>query len=156
LKEFSSIRRIKDTRGQGLVEFAIVAFLLIMVILGVVEMCRMVLVYTTVANGARIGVRYAIVHGSDSPVTTSQIQSVVNSYLGRGTVSTTTAACPPLPSGAACVKVEYPDPVGAATSGCTDPGCRVTVTVSYPYDPFTSYFPLSVTLGSTSQGVITF
>jgi Flp pilus assembly protein TadG len=126
-----------------------------MVILGVVEMCRMVLVYTTLANGARIGVRYAIVHGSDSPPTTS-VQSVVNNYLQAGTISTTTAACPPAPSSAACVQVTYPDPVGASSSGCTTPGCHVTVTVSYPYDPLTSYFPLSVNLGSTSQGVITF
>jgi Flp pilus assembly protein TadG len=146
LKMFSSVRPIKDTRGEGLVEFGVVAFLLMMTIFGVVEMCRMVLVYTTVANSARIGVRYAIVHGSDSAVTTSQIQSVVNDYLRAGTVTAANAT----------VTVTYPDPVGAATSGCTDPGCRVTVAVSYPYDLLSSYFPLNVTLGSTSQGVITF
>lgn len=145
------VRRLKDARGQGLIEFAVVAFLLIMLMLGVVEMCRMVLVYTTVANGARIGVRYAIVHGSNSAVTTGQIQTVVNDYLHAGTIKTTSAACPPAPSDAACVKVIYPD-----ASTCKDPGCHVTVTVSYPYRPLISYFPLSVTLGSTSQGVITF
>lgn len=118
-----------------------VAFLLILAIFGVVEMCRIVLVYTTVANGARIGTRYAIVHGSNSSVTTSQIQSIVNSYLHAGTINTANAT----------VTVTYPD-----TSGCTNPGCHVTVTVSYPYDVLTSYFPLHVTLGSTSQGVITF
>lgn len=142
----SAMRRISGTRGQSLVEFSLVAVLLVMVLLGVVEICRMVLVYTTVANGARIGVRYAMVHGSDSSVSTSQVQTLVNGYLHAGTVNSANAT----------VSVSYPDPVGAASSGCTSPGCHVTVTVSYPYDPFTTYFPLSVNLGSTSQGVITF
>lgn len=146
MTNFLNIRRLREERGQNLVEFAIVAFLVVITIFGVVEMCRMVLVYTTVANGARIGTRYAMVHGSNSTVTTSQIRSVVNDYLRAGTVNTANAT----------VALAYPDPVGAATSGCTDPGCRVTVTVSYPYDLLASYFPLSVTLGSTSQGVITF
>ncbi len=142
----SGILRFSDTRGQALVEFGFVAFLLTMVIFGVVEMCRMLLVYTTVANAARAGVRYAIVHGSDSSVSTSQVQTVVNGYLGVGTVNTANAT----------VTVTYPDPAGASPSGCTSPGCHITVAVSYPYDPFTTYFPLSVHLGSASQGVITF
>jgi len=148
LKIRLSIGRIKDAQGQSLVEFGIVAFLLIMVIFGVVDMCRMVLVYSTVANGARIGVRYAIVHGTNSPITdtSNSVQNVVKGYLRAGTVNAANAN----------VTVAYPDPAGTATSGCTDPGCRVTVTVSYPYDLLSSYFPLSVTLGSTSQGVITF
>ena len=137
------IRRISDTCGQNLVEFSVVAFLSVMVILGVFEMCRMALVYTTLANGARVGVRYATVHGTDSPPATS-VQSVVNTYLQAATVNTTNAS----------VSVNYPDATGGVT--CKDPGCHVTVTVSYPYDPFTSYFPLSVNLWSTSQGVITF
>jgi Flp pilus assembly protein TadG len=140
LKTRLSIGRIKDAQGQSLVEFGIVAFLLIMMIFGVVDMCRMVLVYSTVANGARIGVRYAIVHGTNSPTTDTNVKDVVKGYLRAGTVNTANAD----------VNVVYPD------SGCTDPGCRVTVTVSYPYDLLSSYFPLSVRLGSTSQGVITF
>ena len=40
------------------------AVLTVIMLLFVVEMGRMLLVYTTVANAARAGVRYAIVHGS--------------------------------------------------------------------------------------------
>lgn len=142
MKAIAARRRLKDTNGQTLVEFSLSVLMLVMLLLGVFEICRMVLVYTTVCNAARIGVRYAMVHGSDNSVTTSTIQSVVNNYLGPATVNTTNAT----------VTVNYPD-----TGGCTSPGCRVTVTVTYPYNPFTSYFPIgSVTLGSTSQGVITF
>lgn len=117
---------------------------MLMLLIGVVEMCRMVLVFNTLSDGARIGTRYAIVHGSNNSISTSQIQSVVRSFLTGVNTSNVT------------VTTDYPDPVGTATSGCTKPGCRVTVTTSYPYDPFTSYFAISVNLGSTSQGVITF
>ena len=137
----SIIRRMHDRRGQALVEFAICSLITVMLLLGVVEMGRLVLVYTTVCNGARIGVRYAMVHGSDNSATTAQIQSVVNSYLSAAAIDTSNAT----------VTVAYP-----GASSCTDPGCPVQVTVSYPYQPMTSYFPINVTLGSTSEGVITF
>ena len=45
-------------------EFTLVAFLTVLMLLFVAEMGRMLLVYTTVANAARAGLRYAIVHGS--------------------------------------------------------------------------------------------
>jgi Flp pilus assembly protein TadG len=141
VKFLSAIRRMQDRQGQTLVEFAICALLAVMLMIGVIEMGRLVLVYTTVCNAARIGVRYAMVHGSDNSVTTAQIQSVVNSYLSAAAINTSSAT----------VSVAYP-----GTSSCSDPGCPVQVTVSYPYQPMTSYFRINVTLGSTSEGVITF
>ena len=51
--------------GQTLVEFSLVTFLTVVLFLGIVEISRMVLVYTTVANAARAGARYAVVHGSN-------------------------------------------------------------------------------------------
>src|SRR6185437_12202857 len=103
----SIIRRMHDRRGQALVEFAICSLITVMLLLGVVEMGRLVLVYTTVCNGARIGVRYAMVHGSDNSATTAQIQSVVNSYLSAAAIDTSNAT----------VTVAYP-----GASSCTDPG----------------------------------
>jgi len=49
------------------------------------------------------------------------------------------------------VTVNYPNGSNAA-------GKRVTVTVSYPYDPIVPYFStiLNKTMGSTSEGIITF
>lgn len=132
-------RRLADSRGQTLVEFAFVAFLLIMVTLSVIEFSRMVLVYTTVANAARAGSRYAIVHGTDSAVTSSQVQTYVTNFL----------AAAPMQSSIPPVSVSVTGAGGAV-------GTTVTVVVTYPYDPFTTYFPFSVNLSSTSQGVITF
>lgn len=54
------------SRGQALVEFAIVAPLLFLLILGTIEAGRFMLYYEVLNNATREGARYAIVHGSDS------------------------------------------------------------------------------------------
>ncbi len=147
------IRRLGDARGQSLVEFAACVFLLVMLLIGVVEIGRLVLVYTTIANAARAGERYAIVRGTDNSDTIANVKAVVTNYLSAA----------PMNSANATVHVCYAAVPGS--SSCTSDtgsgaaaaiGSEVTVQVSYPYDPFTAYFPLSVTLGSTSQGVITY
>ncbi len=133
--------------GQTLVEFAASAVIAVVLLLSVVEFGRMVLVYTTINNAARIGVRFAMVHGSDNATTTSAIQSVVNNYLSAAAIDTSTAT----------ITVAYPGytALGCAASG-TGPGCPVKVTVTYPYQAMIPYLPISVTLGSQSEGVITF
>ena len=132
---------LRDCRGQALVEFALCIVLLLAVIFAVVEFGRLMLVYTTIGNAARIGARYAIVHAGDSTGT----QTVVNGFLKVGTVSCSD-----------CVTVSLPGYPDGTSAGCTLPGCRVNVTISYPYDPLLSYFRLgSINLTSSSQGVIT-
>ena len=123
--------------------------MLFMIFFMVIEFCRIVIVLTSVANAARAGVRYAIVHGSartgsgvdgpSTPSSYSQVKSVATSY-----------ATHTLTNGSLLVvTVNYPD--GAAAIGD-----RVQVSVVYPYDPFTTYFPFSIRLGSTAYGVIAF
>jgi Flp pilus assembly protein TadG len=136
--------------GQTMVEFSIVAFLLSMLLLSVVETGRMILVYTTVANAARAGARYAIVHGgsrtgagADGPSgpgnNPAQVVTVVKNFASAG-----------LLTGALLViTIAYP-------AGSNAPGQPVNVTVVYPYDPLTTWLPFSVRLGSTTQGVIAF
>lgn len=146
------LARAHDRRGQSLVEFALISLMVVMLLFGVVEMSRLVLVYTTIANAARVGVRYAIVHGSNNSASLSAVQGVVNGYLSAATVYTANAT----------VNVCYATSLSTYTS-CTSssgspgvPGTAVTVSVSYPYNPITSYFPIHVNLASTSQGVIVF
>jgi Flp pilus assembly protein TadG len=138
-------------RGQSLVEFSVVALLTVLMLLFVVEMGRMVLVSTTVANAARAGVRYAIVHGS-----TRATGTTVNSASGPGnnpaqvlTAVTNFASAGPLTTSLLIVTVTYP-------GGSNAPGQSVNVSVVYPYDPLTTYFSKTVRLGSTAQGVIVF
>jgi Flp pilus assembly protein TadG len=127
----------------------------IIVLLGVVEMSRMILVYTSLANAARAGTRYAIVHGSDrtgsgtngasgpgcGPSSCTQINTVVQQFAGTGLLNGSNVA----------VVVNYP-------GGTNTPGSTVTVSVTYTYDPLVAFFSrlLNKTLGSTSEGVITF
>jgi Flp pilus assembly protein TadG len=143
------IDRWREDRGSSLIEFCLISVMLVVVLLGVVEMGRMVLVYTAIANAARAGARYAIVHGADQtvspsgpgdPCTCPDVQNVVKNFASSGLVNTSLLT----------ITVSYP-------SGNTA-GSPVTVTVTYPYDPLVHYFSsiLSVPLGSTSQGVITF
>jgi Flp pilus assembly protein TadG len=144
--------RLKKTDGGTLVEFSVVTLLLIMVMLGVVEIGRMVLVYTTIANSARAGARYAIVHGHDRSGGSgvdgesgpgnnpAQVLTVVKNFASAGLFRLSDAN----------VTVTY--------SPSNTVGSTVTVKVVYTYDPFVSFFKtlLNVRIGSTSQGVITF
>ena len=137
----------RSNRGQTLVEFGLCAVLTVMLLLVVVEFGRMILVYTTLANAARIGVRYAMVHGSNHLATTTDVQNVVNNYLGAAAIDTSSAT----------VSTTYPGyTAGGCASGAKTPGCPVKISVSYQYQPMVTYFSLSVNLSSQSEGVITF
>ena len=147
-----SLKRWSPDQGGAAVEFTFIAVMLVVVMVGIVEMGRMVLVYTTVANAARAGARYAIVHGADrstgtgvngvsGPGSTTQVKTVVTDFASAGLLDTTKLN----------IAVNYPN-------GLNTPDSPVTVTVTYPYDAWVPYFRslLSVTLGSTSEGIITF
>lgn len=138
-------------RGATLIEFVMVAFMLMIVILAGIEFDRMVLVYTALANSARAGVRYAIVHGShrnnvtgDPPSGSANQDAViakVRQYASAGTINTSVSVL--------SVVVQYPD----ATDN--KPGSHVIVKVSYPYDPFIA-LPLHVNITSATQGIIVY
>ncbi len=51
---------IKNKRGQGLVEFALILPLLMMLLLGIIEGGRIIWAYVTVQNAAREAARYAV------------------------------------------------------------------------------------------------
>jgi Flp pilus assembly protein TadG len=141
--------RVRRRRGNTLVEMALIAVLLFLMLFAMVEFGRMALVYANIANAARVGARYAIVHGAtntgsgasgaNGPGATAEIESIVKDYTKGGLLDTTRMN----------ITVTYPD------GGLNTPGSRVTVQVRYPYDPFT-VLPLEVTLGSETTGVITF
>jgi Flp pilus assembly protein TadG len=143
------MNRWKENRGSSLIEFALISFMFVIVLAGVVEMGRMVLVYTTIANAARAGARYAIVHGADqtaspsgpgNPCTCPDVKTVVKNFASAGLVNIS----------ALTITVSYPNGNTA--------GSPVSVTVAYTYDPFVNYFStlLNKSLGSTSQGIITY
>ena len=149
MKAIAKSRRQRE-RGATLVEFAIVAVLLFVVIFAVIDIERMLLVYTTMTHSADAGVRYAIVHGSkrsgtgpDGPsgpgANPTEVVNVVKNYAGMGLLDVSRVT----------VNVTYPN-------ASNDPGKLVKVSISYPFDPFSVYFPLSVTMSGQTQGVITY
>jgi len=135
------IGRLADTRGQYLIEFSFCILALWILIFGVIEVSRMVLVYNTVANAARAGVRYAIVRGADlaTPASSSDVTTVVTNFAAAAPLTTSD---PPL-------HITVSNAGGSV-------GSTVKVTVTYAYDPMSTLVPLSMNLSSTSQGVIVY
>lgn len=146
-----SVKRSRNDGGQSLLEFALVAVGLVMLLFGAVEMCRMALAYTTVANAAKAGARYATVNGVDSSTPSgpssdpSNVVAVIQNFAAVGGLTPSNLT----------VRVNYYS-AGGVSPTCNEPGCWVQVSVSYLYKPLTNYFPLAVNLASTSEGVITF
>jgi Flp pilus assembly protein TadG len=60
-------RRCEDSseKGQGLVEFALVALFLLLTVFAIIDFSRVFFGYATMSNGVREGARYAIVQPSD-------------------------------------------------------------------------------------------
>lgn len=131
--------RQRGSRGSTLIEFSFIAVLLMMFLFTMFEMDRMVLVMTALADSTRAGVRYAIVHGADNPKTTDDIKTVIRNFAGSGILNTANLNFPTL-----------------TYTPNNSPGSKVDITVTYVYDPFTRYFPLSITLSSTSEGIVTY
>lgn len=144
--------RLARRRGTALLEFTVSTFaLLFLMLLGGIEFGRMILVYTTVANAARAGVRYATVHGglrstisgvngqSGPGNNPAEVVTMVKNFASTGVLSTSRLT----------VTVTYP-------SGTNAIGSPVTITVIYPYDPLSRYLPVQFNIGSTSQGIIAF
>jgi Flp pilus assembly protein TadG len=131
-------------RGQALVEFAMSALITLLLILGAVEFSRIMLVYTTLADAARLGARYAITHGTIPGTTgstdpTAGVTAVVQKFLAPGTVNINSAT----------ITTSFPD-------GATTPGKRVQVNVSYHYNLLVSSLPMAnITLSTTSEGIFT-
>jgi Flp pilus assembly protein TadG len=146
----------KQNDGATMVEFAFVVILLIMVLLGVVEMSRMILVYNAIADAAKAGARYAMVHGVDRTGSGIDGPSSATSYSQVQTVAKNYAAAGLLNSNNVTVTVSYPNHSGTVAGNY--PGDPVDVTVSYTYDPLVGYFSsmLNKSLASTSRGVITY
>lgn len=139
-------RKNQFERGQATVEFALAVTVLFMVTYGIIDFGRALYAYDLVNTAARIGSRYAIVHGSGCtlsicPATSAAIQTYVLTKVtgvnqSQFSVVTTWSTAP----------------------GCSDPNfqgpeCIVNVKVSYPFR-FVLAFNQTLTLTSTSQMVI--
>lgn len=138
----------KDEGGAASVEIAASFMMLITLVLAVIEVSMMIYTYGVMAEAARHGVRYATVHGADS-ATCSGPTSGCTDQTGTNVVSdvTTFAGSFVKTMSGATVQVSYPD--SAAT-----PSSRVTVTITYTYQPLFNFPGFSRTFHPTAQGRI--
>ena len=156
IKTWKVARKRPSEKGAVQVEFAFMAITLFLVIFAVVEMERMLLVYTTLANSTKAAVRYATVHGYDRQGGGVTGPSTAGSHANVDAVVTDLARAGSLNPDNVTVTVTYTACTPATQCPTSNyPGSRVSVEAVYPYDPFT-VLPLTVNLRSVSHGIITF
>lgn len=80
-----SISRSRSTkrRGVAMVEMAIVLPLLLLLLVGIMEMGRVVMIYQILTNATREGARLAVVPGTSD----ATVLNACNTYLDRGGIS---------------------------------------------------------------------
>lgn len=103
-----SHRSTNCRRGAAVVEFAIVAPIFFMVVLGIIEFGRMAMVQQVLTNASREGARIAVLDGA----TSAGVSTRVNNYLSSASISGATITLTPNPPSSAT----YGQPVSVAVS----------------------------------------
>jgi Flp pilus assembly protein TadG len=108
------MKRLNNQKGQALVEFALVAPILLIMVLGITEFARAWYYENALDVGVRAGVRKASEQypapTTDDPAIVTYVQTEVNAYVSS------------MPAGSVTVKVDPPS---------VSNGHLVTVTASY-------------------------
>ena len=116
--------RKKQRSGVAAVEFALIAPLFLLFVMGIIEFGRMAMVMQLITNAAREGARISVLDGA----TQAKISNRVNGYLKSGSIT------------GATVKVT-PDPPDSAGYGES-----VSVSVAVPFNNV-SWLPAPFFLG---------
>ena len=111
-------------RGASVVEFALVAPVFFLVVLGMIEFGRMAMVQQVITNSAREGARIGVLDGA----TVAKVKTKVDDYLASASISGASVAVSPNP----------PESAGYGES--------VTVTVSVPFNQV-SWLPAPFFIG---------
>jgi Flp pilus assembly protein TadG len=140
-------KRFRDEEGSELIEYAVSILLVLTMIFGVIEVGRLMFTYTTIAQAARAGARYAAVHGAlagnaaanDPPA----VVAVVDNLAAAAGLNIANIVTP---------IVTYPN-------GNSNVGSKVKVTVTYPFTTVIQIPQLQVlnfTISSTTEAAICF
>lgn len=149
-----------------MVEFALVIGFVFLLFVAMMQLILMMSAYNTLADAAKEGVRYAIVHGTGNsncsgpgnptsnpiitcgdPTGSTNVKPVVTNFAGLSFQNVTN------------VTIDY-DPNGANTASprygqaCSAPGCMVKITVSHAYTPLFGLGWPSVTISAAASGRI--
>src|SRR6266536_3618387 len=145
----------RKQNGQAAVEFALTIVFVMLLILAAIELTVMIYTYTVLADAAKEGVRYAIVHGTGNGTSkcsgpggggvtctdsaAANVTAAVNRYTSLSFHDST----------AMIVTATYPD-------ASSVPPNRVRVTVSYDYQPIFGRGWPTVTVNAAAEGRIAF
>ena len=124
--------RNRKRRGAAVVEFAIVAPLFILLVFGMIEFGRMIMVQQIMTNASREGTRRAVIEGA----TQTEVENLVTDYLDNASVPGATVTVTPSDLG----NVGFGDPV--------------TVSVSIPFNSV-SWIPSPMYLEGATLGAST-
>jgi Flp pilus assembly protein TadG len=142
-------------RGQAAVEFALTIVFVMILILAAIELTVMIYTYSVLADAAKEGVRYAIVHGTGVGASTCSGPGgggVTCTDSGAANVTTTVSKFTALSfhdSTAMTVTPSYPDASSVAPN-------RVRVTVAYQYQPIFGLGWPTMTVNAAAEGRIVF
>ena len=151
MKRTDKTRLVTEEFGSILIEFALSVWTLFLLTFLIFEFCMTIYTYSVLSNAAREGVRYAIVHGTDSGSCSgpssgcgdtggNNVKTVVRGYAGVSFHDLSGMTVTP----------SWPD-------GTSTPSSRVKVTINYPY---VSYLSLpgfnSPTMNVTAEGRIVY
>jgi Flp pilus assembly protein TadG len=130
------LRRWKGEEGSAALEMAISTMLYMVIVLGILDLTRMIYAYNFVSFAAREASRYASVRGTANPATSATVKTFVRSEavaaINQNNVNVTTTWSPNHTAGS-----------------------RVTVNVSYTYSSLFSFvLAHPVTFQSSSTMVI--
>lgn len=157
--------------GQAMVEFMLVIIVLFLLFASVVQVMLLMYAYSTLADAAKEGVRYAIVHGTGnsscsgpststicptSDTTAANVKAAVLNF-GCGSCATSANALAGISFqsvGASDVTVDYNPNNANGLNPCSLPTCMVRVTVSHAYSPFFGLPWPTVTLNAAADGRI--
>jgi Flp pilus assembly protein TadG len=168
-----SKRGLRSDRGQATIEFGLVIIFLMVMVISILEMVVFMHTYNVLADSAKEGVRYAIVHGANnarpmpSACTTSSCVCPCLDIDGPPAPSGTT---PGYGSGYGVVKtfaqyslhsasgmtvtVTYGPADTLAVTPLNKTPNRVQVVVAYPYQPIFGLSWPSVTVNAAAEGRI--
>jgi Flp pilus assembly protein TadG len=142
-------RRWGDESGSAVIETAMAMFVIVPMVFWIFEMCMMTYTYSVLGDAARMGVRFAAVHGTDSTTCSGPSTGCDSTAANVVSEVKNAAAYSFHNTSAMTVSVTYPDSSSA-------PGSRVAVSVVYTYVPFVNYAGLTHTSTLSAEGRIVY
>lgn len=139
-----------EENGSTLIEVALSVLIIATLALGIFEVSSMLYTYNVLGDAAREGLRYAVVHGTDSGLCSgpssgcgdtsgANIVTVVHNYAVVSFHDVRTMNVTP----------SWPD-------GTSTPGSRVKVQITYTYHPYVHFPGLSPQMNLSAEGRIAF